>query len=250
MKDFNHKKAWRELAAPLLMELPLNIKRLVSQVMRDSRGLQQNKDLSMPWPESSNLREKFEEIPTEDLARAARIVWGAGHWHPGTNNWFRPLMRTGAYWKFASYADEILREKLGLDRHSRAKNGCTFELHEGFLRVCVSFDRSWSWYEVALATPENLDKLEKLIPVKYNTLDYDPDYNDKKNKARQESYNKSIAAYWKVIEAAVEKMKVLRPPRIVDPNHHDGPCAHMASCMVDDPITTFFDLEEFYDERN
>ena len=208
MNDFNHKRAWNKLAAPALMDLPQNIKQLVLQVIRDARGHQQNDDLSMPWPDGSDLYYKFEALPAEDLARAARIVWAAGHWHPGSNNWFRLLMRTGAYWKFSSYADQILRDKCGLDRNSRARNGFSFEIHEGFIRACVDFDRSWSWHEIGLATPDILDGLKVLVP--------NLNYSDSE---------KSL----KLINEAIKSMKGYRP-------------------KVEDPMSKFFDLKEFYDE--
>ncbi|KKN43554.1 hypothetical protein LCGC14_0702010 [marine sediment metagenome] len=205
---FYNKRAWNKLAAPALMQLPPDVLRLVWQVMQDSRGLQQNPDLSMPWPQGSSLRERFDDIPTEDLARASRIVWAAGHWHPGTNDWFRPLLRTGTYWKFASYADEVLRARCEVNHKRIDKNSVDFEIHEGFIRACISFDRTWVYNEVSLATPGNLHKLKELAPKPYRHTDED---------------------YWEVINSSFDLMKGLRPT--------DNPIAKFFD------LTEFYDLD-------
>ena len=159
MTQFNYKKAWAELAAPACLALPPNVLQLVGEVLVHSNNISQAPDLSVPWINDS-LKEKFQEIPDEDLAKAARIVWATGHWHPGADNWLRPLMRTGAYWKFSAYADTILRERINLDNQN---NTLFFEIHEGFIRACIDFDRSWMWTEVGLATQTVFKELKRII---------------------------------------------------------------------------------------
>lgn len=226
---FNNKKAWKELACPALMALSPDVHQLILRVFKEGRGINQSPDLSVPWP-ASDLRAKFEEIPSEELARASHIVWATGHWHPGTNNLFRPLMRQGTYWKFSAWADEILRDRCGLSRNHSVKNCFSFEIHEGFIRVCIGFDKSFQWYNVALATPGNLNNLKELVPSQLNLS------------------QKCIKDTWKLINQTIKKMKNFVPARMVKPDHSDEPCAHMDSCLITDPIAKFFDLKEFTDE--
>jgi hypothetical protein len=225
MSKFNHKKAWRELVAPALMGLPQNILQLVLLTMKESRGIQQRQDLSLPWPEASFLKERLEALPAEELAKSARIVWSAGHWHPGSDNWFRPLMRTGTYWKFSTYADQVLREKCKLV-HADFNSEFSFEIHEGFLRACVDFDDTWEWQEIALATPENLKKAKVLVP---------------KSLTRKESGDiRQKSKHWDVINDAINKMKLLRPTNYTI-------MALPKPALIEHPIARFFDLSEFYD---
>lgn len=207
---FNNKKAWHELVCPALMSLSPAVHQLVLQVIQESRGIKQNPDLSVPWPSNSNLRDKFDELSSEELSKASRIVWAAGHWHPGTNNWFRPLMRTQSYWKFSSWADEVLRDRCDLSRNSSVKNVFSFEIHEGFIRVCIGFDKSFQWHEVALATEVNIHMVKKLAVKKLS-------FNKEKTEEQ-----------WKEINSAINSMKKFIPK--------------------EEPIATFFNLKEFTDE--
>jgi hypothetical protein len=118
MTDFNYKKAWSELAAPACMALSEPILQLVGSVLDNANNITQLPDLSVPWINDS-LKEKFQKIPDNELASAAHIVWATGHWHPGADNWLRPLVRTGAYWKFSALADNILRERIKCDARNR-----------------------------------------------------------------------------------------------------------------------------------
>jgi len=218
MKNFNRKKAWYELAAPAFMALPVDILQVVGLVMNDARGIRQNSDLSLDWPADSFLEERMNKIPLDELARASRIVWATGHWHPGSQNWLRPLMRTDAYWKFSAYADQVLRQKCEVT-HTKGE-GINFEIHEGFIRACVDFDRVWEWHEVALATPENLRMLHNMNPFPHLKGDSED--------------------MWNGIYAAVEEMKMLRP---LPYEFKAVPCHE----FVEEPIAHFFDLSEYYD---
>jgi len=209
MNDFNYKKAWRDLSVPAYLELPKEVHDLISYMQTYTKHINQNEDLSLPWPENTQLKKSFENIPAEDLAKAARVVWSTGHWNPYNSNYIFKKDR-GTYWKFAMYADQILREKCDLT-HSKH---CiiNFEILEGFIRACIFFEDIWEWHEVALATPDNLNRLQKIA-------------------------NRNINS-WDKIEAAIEEMKLLRPIQYeikAYPYHH----------LVENKIACFFDLEEY-----
>ena len=157
MKRFKKNKAWNELAGPALLSLPTSILQLVLRVMNESCSIMQNNDLSLPWPDT-DLQNAFQEVESEDLAKASRIVWAAGHWHPGANNWLRPLMHTGTYWRFSAYADRVLLDRMMLKKYFNTEF-FNFEVHEGFIRAIASYKNNWKYTDVALATSENMKTL-------------------------------------------------------------------------------------------
>jgi len=151
MSSFDYKYAWAAWAVPSYRALPRNVRQLVIRTVRESENQIQNDDLDVKWP-SEELRNAFYEIPAEILAVAARVVYFFGHW--GNRKCFQ---KTGGYWKFANYCDQVLKDKLGMN--SYAGNGMHLEVHQGMLRVCVATPNLWCWEEVNIATKAIKDKL-------------------------------------------------------------------------------------------
>ncbi len=122
----------------------------------------------MPWPDVDNdpvgsdvsgvlgFREAFRKVPAEYLALASHVINAIGHWYPGqsANGFMVPGRESGATWKFAHYADQELRERLGLP--ARGTNGHDrgfgYAVHEGAIRVTYADPDTWQWIEVAPAT--------------------------------------------------------------------------------------------------
>lgn len=155
MQSFDHEAAWTELAKPAFDALPPEVHALIEATKRDAADLAQLKDLTMPWPET-DLKSRYEALPDETLARAARIVNCYGHW--AFTNEGRTVQAHGTHWKFSHYADQVLRERLGIQR-GKEPNGISLRIHEGMLRVCVKTPSSWTWKDIGLATRANVDGL-------------------------------------------------------------------------------------------
>ncbi len=177
---FDYKEAWYQLAEPTYKLLPANIRDLFDRVIAECAGCNQKQNLDVRWPtydeESSDdpsLRSVFWDIPYEYLTIAARAIYFLGHWKPSCE----PAMSDhGAHWKFASYADQTLREKLYQFEPDHAvhlfgrdvpppKIGHWFEVHEGCLRYCCSLPNSWTWIECGPATPRVLKACVKEFKV-------------------------------------------------------------------------------------
>lgn len=153
MKQFNHRRAWKTWALPKFFELPQNVRDLVGETYQTAESLNQKKDLSMPWPDSSDLRIGFDDIPVELLAEAAGVVYSWGHWGPGLAS------VAGTYWNFSAYADQSLAARIGdMPKYRNAH----FEIHQGKLRICAAGRDFWTWHEVCLATPDNYAKAHKI----------------------------------------------------------------------------------------
>ena len=126
--------------------------------------------------EALNLRERFEKIESVWLAKAARIAYAYGHWAPGIRQqplledapWvakYRDAMivqRTGGHWKFANLCDQVLCERIGLPRVSKAPLGVSHKIMDGTIRACLNYGGGWTWSELGWATPDNWEKLMKV----------------------------------------------------------------------------------------
>ncbi len=160
MKTFDYRRAWHEVAKPAYLILPADVRQLLADVTEQAKDLHQLPDCSMPWPEDSDLRARFDRIPAEWLALAARAIYFVGHWRPADAD-LAEIPRNGETWKFAHYADQSLRERLGLPprgSNGRYGSGCHsgVEIHQGTIRVYYSSPDCWLWDEVAPATQEGL----------------------------------------------------------------------------------------------
>jgi len=157
---FDYTAAW-VLAEFHFRNLPANVRDLLERVRVECSDLSQNRDLDMPWPKDSDLRERFEEIPAEILAKAAYWIHGFGHWSP------LPCIGAhygGATWKFSNYADQILTAKLGIKRNRRGNDrGWTLAVHEGEIRLQWSDPDSWTWNPVGPATMGTFKRVSRII---------------------------------------------------------------------------------------
>lgn len=171
--QFDYAAAWREVARPAYDSLPQDIRDLLAQVAGEAASLSQLPDLSMPWPddpqlgekriEGSDLRSRFDKVPAEWLAQAARVIYSCGHWFPAGGDLDLPGREHGAHWKFSHYADQSLRARLiaATSADVMRSNG-PFQVHEGAIRLCYSSHDMWTWAEVAPATLEGLTRAKAL----------------------------------------------------------------------------------------
>lgn len=159
--EFNYVRAWDNLANPLFDRLPADMLALYDRVCTEADVLRQKHDLDMPWPVATDLQTAFRQADPAELARASRIVYFYGHWSYKGHSY----RGNGGTWKFSLYADQTLREHLGLPERGRVPSdfGLTIELHQGMLRVCCSTPGSWQWTEMGLATADNRHSLSNLI---------------------------------------------------------------------------------------
>ena len=158
MKQFDYRRAWFELAGPLYDRLPDHVRALLARVAETSVALVQRDDYTMAWPDDAGaLRAAFAALPSDLLAGSARVVYYVGHWQPSGADAESarqvPGPSSGATWKYSDYADQVLRDRLGV-RARGPGTGAHLEIHEGVLRVCYSARDLWTWAEVAPATED------------------------------------------------------------------------------------------------
>lgn len=177
MNDFDYVTAFMALCLPGWRGLPADVRDLVMDVVACSGRLSQQ-DLCLVWTEEPTLRQRFDNVPSEVLCQAARVVHFFGHWFSppilGEDEdppWWvvlgRALQDQGGYWKFSSLCDEVLRQKVGLEKRPEyVGRTCRFEVHEGMLRLCYSSWDAWAWQEAGLATLSSLERGRRLIRQK------------------------------------------------------------------------------------
>jgi hypothetical protein len=157
MKSFDYESAWAELALPAYKKLTNQVLVLVEETGIVAAELRQDRDCNMVWPDDGGkLRAMFDAIDSEALAAAARTVYFYGHWRPGASiAGDAPHIAGGGNWKFANYADQVLRARFNVSgRDSKAT--VSFQIHEGTIRVCYSSPDCWTWHEVAPATDDGM----------------------------------------------------------------------------------------------
>jgi len=169
MLEFNYGRAWHECVKPQFDTLmkSAQISHLYARLKTDALG-QDRSTLDCIWPTSTDvdryiridqsndwtgsLRELFEEVISYSLARAANIIYFYGHLMPGGVP-ERGVKSGGASWKFANYADQILRERCGV-RRADYRPGTKLTIQQGVLAVGhVSNDNIFQ-ATVGFATPE------------------------------------------------------------------------------------------------
>lgn len=176
MKTFDYEAAWFELARPAYETLPADVRALLAYTAEAADGLAQLTDCSMPWPDADgeyrDLASRFERIPAEVLSHAARVINSVGHWYPSSAKGYAiPGLGTGAHWKFAHYADQSLRTRLGLAPRGMDTRGVSIEVHEGSLRLCYSSRETWTWQECQPATQSGLARARVLAAELKKALD-------------------------------------------------------------------------------
>ncbi|MCP3681125.1 MAG: hypothetical protein GY861_00405 [bacterium] len=150
---FDYLKVWDQLVRPEYEGLSSEIHALLGLVLEKSKDLRQDKNLKLPW--ISDLKERFEALSTIELSKASRVIFSYGYWTtPQFADW---IQKNGIYWKFSTYADQVLYERIGIERTNQdlAKKKRKFQwslsVHEGMLRVQYSDNESWQWKEIGWA---------------------------------------------------------------------------------------------------
>jgi len=162
--EFDHAAAWADYARPAYGDLPEAVREAFALV--DAReGLAQDCTLAVPIPE--DLRPVLDALTTRELAEGAAVLHAVEHWQPSDAGQLRVGNRTGAGWKFANLADQVLAERLGLrSRFTReAYSGHSLRVVDGQLRAGYGGTRShpdgefWTWRELGLADgPEAVER--------------------------------------------------------------------------------------------
>lgn len=152
MKTFDYESAWKELALPAYKALPGPALALIEETGLVSADLHQDRACNMVWPDDDGkLRELFDRMDTAMLATAAHVSYHYSHWRPGASIAGNAPTVPGG-WKFANYADQVLRLRFNAARD--VKSGVGLLIHEGTIRVCYSSRDSWTWHEIASATQD------------------------------------------------------------------------------------------------
>jgi hypothetical protein len=155
--SFDYVSAWNKLANPARLNITPDCAALLSRVIADGGNWRQGANLDVPFPDDA-LKNAFYNIPSPDLARAARAVYYWGHWCPlGEDG-----PPHGAHWKFSNLADQVLSERLGLPRGMSSGQGVSHRVHQGFLRVQCSTLWVWLWEEYGPATAPILDTAQQV----------------------------------------------------------------------------------------
>lgn len=149
--QFDYERAWYELAKPAFRMLPGRLLDLYDRVVHVAADCKQDRYCLLEWPEKGTLKAAFEEVPSQELSRAAHVIYFHGHWAPMDVPKHDVV---GGYWRFSNYADQVLNERLGLS--STQDTGSYFQVREGTLYVCLSNRDGWSSGEIGEATEETL----------------------------------------------------------------------------------------------
>lgn len=81
MKEFNFRRAHSEWAQPQYDALPACIRLLWNAVATNTQQLRQNQSCNVEWPaDLPELKEMFDEVAPDTLARAAVVIYYWGHW--------------------------------------------------------------------------------------------------------------------------------------------------------------------------
>ncbi len=177
MKDFDYVQAWTVLARPAFDALPQAVQDLYTQVAEEACNVAQDSEtLDLPWPDIPGregcLKKAFEALDNATLAHAARVIYSYGHWSPVPKY---SSFGAGAYWRFSNYADQVLSERLGFARQRlKTPNGISWAVHEGGLRVQLSWKDGWKSTEVGIATTPVSDAMAGRFgwPLKMKADDY------------------------------------------------------------------------------
>jgi len=109
MTEFNFRRAHREWAVPQYNKLSDQIKQLYRDVIAEYDGVNQLKNLDMPFL-LTGFEERFANIAPDELGHAAYVIHCCGYWDdPKDENvasW--PRDSHGAYWKFQRLANQTL----------------------------------------------------------------------------------------------------------------------------------------------
>jgi hypothetical protein len=155
---FDFEMAWLKLVQPLYEALEASTKDLLKFVEEHAAGCQQNSNLDAVWPTNKQHKKHIQTemnklLEKEELGYAAHLIHCYGHWLP--SNLFMPGKQVtlpfagkdirhlgtpyqpkhGAHWKFANYADQLLRKKFNITKNfNQSGFGCL--VYDGGLRVC------------------------------------------------------------------------------------------------------------------
>lgn len=81
MSEFNFRRAHREWAQPHFQRLSVPVRLALQMVIAQSDKLKQNASLGIDWPtDDAQLKASFDEIPIDELGKAARVIYYYGHW--------------------------------------------------------------------------------------------------------------------------------------------------------------------------
>jgi hypothetical protein len=174
MKEFDFERAYKELAEPAWGSLSEQAQYLLGRVMYGHAASvgQDPESLDAQWPETAPLlRSLFEKLSSEELALASAAVYAAGHWAPRGSSGALLLQPHGVYWKFSSYCDQVLRDRLGLPaREGSHAFGRFKEVHQGYLRLCCATPASCAYHEIGLATGALSDAITDKLGLAKSSL--------------------------------------------------------------------------------
>lgn len=141
--NFDYKSALSEVIRPLYREhVPGAALDLYNYIRRNYGHLRQNQSLGLDWP--PELKPQFERLATDDLALSSRLIYYMGHWGGFAND-------SGAYWRYAIFADQTLRDRLGIPYMDETPDGWSLSIHEGVVRVRYGDSDMWIWEEICPA---------------------------------------------------------------------------------------------------
>lgn len=173
----NYVRAFVELAWPAYVAQPTEVKELLHKVSVVGE-FKQKKDLTLPWPSeekvpAAEFKGLFQKLDPAILAEAAHVCHYVGDWFikPQQGPLLEPktlfiqtgldVHGTGAGWRFANYADQILKKHYALVE-SGQRQSFSVDIRKGMLMFCRTFsDGGWDWKELGFATPENIEELKK-----------------------------------------------------------------------------------------
>lgn len=148
MEHFDYARAWKELASPAWSATPEPLRDVLRGIAEHARNVNQDRDSLDINAGPIHLG----SFASWTLADAARAIYFFGHWKPSPE---AGLFYPGTSWKVSNVLDQELTKRIGLTRDRKVgRNGWSFEVHEGALRMCYGSRNEWNWREVGPATAE------------------------------------------------------------------------------------------------
>lgn len=208
MSEFDYEKAWACVARPAFEALSQKVRDLLDYITQHSGNCSQDNNCDLRWPadpaKAQHIKDAMLELAqTDELSHSAHVINCYGSWYPAgkfSKGHQMTLKQTdpraklfqgeprridgGMHWHYASYADQVLRNKHAIPRDSQIRS-YGLAVHEGLLRVVFSSKDTWFWEEIAPVTDGIVAALKAAVTLFNQKCDILPS---------QEPYEMKIAA--------------------------------------------------------
>lgn len=162
MKEFNFALAWNCVIAPFFKEqISSELKEdtnIASSILKDSLQCEEPNEIGKYLVHNQEVYNIFNKYDSEILSKFSYVCYFMGHWFPyykgnehTVNEMYGFLLDsnflTGSYWKIANIVDQILTERLNLNKNYRCFAGNPhyhYKVTNGQLTITFSSNREFT----------------------------------------------------------------------------------------------------------